>query len=295
MLIRQQHEIITDVFEDAAFARQWSRLLGSRLGSANQVQQVIFDEFGGNGCAQAWSFIYTFDMRFVGSFTCNHLRDRFIVVMASSSAEPFCVCTGADVSTLAAWEGPTPANFGGDGYGWWKVAYVSPNQDALDFTGTTGAFRFATSFTCEGDLPSGSGNYGDGVAIIFSDDSLYSATFGTATATADVSTAGLPLDALFLWVYANYRSIDDITQTKTFHNEDNTFNDNYSTHGDILPAEPSGGVVSSIDWTTDSRPTQESAVTYTMEMTVDAVAAVFPGACRVKASAFGANLRALCA
>ena len=91
-------------------------------------------------------------------------------------------------------------------------------------------------------------------------------------------------------------SIDDITQTKKFHAFDTAqFNHDEVRHNtEFLPLEPGGGIDSSLDWHIDSRSDAEDAMTYTMGMEIDATAAAFPGACRVLATSFGADLRALC-
>lgn len=288
---RQYCEVPADDYDDSLTAAQWSR---AKSTNAMQVQQVVFEN--PNGCAQEWASITNMDLRFVGAMTVDHLRQRALVVMHSASGEPDCVCTGADVNVLASWESFMPANFGGDGYGWFKVAYVSPNQANIDFSGTTGSLRFATWFTCAGDLPSGSGNHGDGVAIIHADNLEYTLTVGAAHSEVSVSMAALPLDALFLWIFPGYRSIDDITMEKTFRAFDDSFDHSQTrVNSEFVPVAPGGGIASSIDFHIDSRDPRAAAMTYSMQFAVDAVAGVFPNSCRVVASAFGADLRALCA
>lgn len=284
MLIRQQHEILaTDVVESDV-ARQWARLWSNRLGSASQVQQVIFDN--PNDCAQSWASWVAIDIRFATAFTVNPLRDRIIVTLKSASAAPTCVCSGANVHELSRWDSPTPANFGGDGHGYWAVYYVVPTSVNIDFSGTTGAGRMANFFTCAGDLPSGSGNYGDGVAIIFTDQQEYVLTFGTATAEVSVSQAALPQDAVFMWADGEVRTIDDIDFEREFHTEDTSiFNDDVSAHNVGITEE---------DAYLDGRDPRDAAMTVTMRFDVTATALVFPGSCRVLAWAFGADLRALC-
>lgn len=260
--------------------------------AAHQVQQL----FAPGPCAQAWTDIMLMDIRFVGALAVNHLRQRAIVTCHSASAEPSIVVPGAEVHILAQWDSATPSNFGGDGHGWWKVAYVIPDSgDSVDFSSVTGSLRYATWFTCEGDLPTTSGNFSDGVALIYTDDQEYTATFGAAHAEVTVSQAALPKDAVFFWISGKYRTIDDITQTKTFHNADSSFDhDTVKFNSEFLPLEPGGGAASAIDWTTDDRGANEPAMTFTMRYEVDATALVSPGSCRVLATAFGATLRAQC-
>lgn len=293
-LVRQYQELHPVTADDWATAQQWTR---HRTHAAEQIQQVVFDFFGENGCGIAWSNIMTMDLRFVGDLTVDHLRQRAIVVMHSASGDPVCSVTGAEVFDLAAWDSPTPANFGGDGHGWWRVCYIVPDSgDSVNFSGVTGSLRYATWFTASDDLLYGlGGNFGDGVAIVFTDGMEYTNTLGSAHAEVSVSQAALPRDALFLWFYNVYRSIDDITQEKHFHGADGNFNHDHTlVNADFVPVEPSGGQMSSIDWAIDDRDPWDTAMTYTMGTEVDAVASVFLGSCRVLATAFSADLRAIC-
>lgn len=236
--------------------------------------------------AQYWASWADLDMRFATHFFgINPLRDRVIVTLKSASGPVTCVCSNANVHLLDSWDHNTPANFGGDGHGWYAVYYVEPTGTDIDFAGTTGASRIGNFFTCSGDLGSG-GTYGDGVVLSHLRDDLYTATFGVATSHVDVTQPAMPADAAFLWAVPEVRTIDDIDIVRNFHSpaDRSLFNDDVTTHNTEPPEQ---------DAYLDGRDLDAGSTEVTMTYDLTATAGVFPGSCRVYAIAFSTILTAL--
>lgn len=250
--------------------------------------QQIVQVYAPPPCAEFWQGWVDLDIRFAETYTgLDPLRDRIILTLKSASGNPVAMCSGADVHLLAEWDSPTPANFGGDGHGWWAVYYIVPTDTDIDFAGTTGASRIANFFTCLSDIPTSGGTHGDGVDITFAHDLDYEASFGVATASVDVSQEVEPLEAAFLWAGPEVRTIDDIVLTREFHfpSDGSIFDDDMTTHNIGIPEQ---------DAYLDGRDLHEEAATAVMSFTTTATADVFPGSCRCISWAFSAVLRATC-
>lgn len=224
--------------------------------------------------------------------------DRCIVYLSSSSGDVNLVVSGGTGHLLHAWDSPTPANFGGDGHAWWRVYYVVPESDTLDFTGTTGPFRQLQSVRFQAQLTDGSGPFGQsngafgsGIEISSAQQLAYSGSHSFhAEETVGVDQSTREGEFVSLYIDSWYRSIDDITIDKFFHA--GPFNhDAHFFNAQPIPLSPGGGVLSSIDWWFADRVT---SVTMGQEVQADFVVA-FENSVRCLSTAVSVKLRALCA
>lgn len=281
--------------------------------TAAAVQTFRFVEKWGNGWADPG----------LGDGLINPDTDRAIVVLISSSADPVLVVSGATATELAAYDSPSPANFGGDGNTWWRFYYLIPTADLIDFAGSTGAFREVTFFRAQSviveknvvDETSGSSGGGtttnnkrrkvtsvtigdvDGVDFQFTSNLEYhGSSFGEAIETAVADTAAQYGDLVWSFINSVYRSIDSITFTKEFNAPAVPFDHDYiRINSEFVTFTPSGGDQSATDWDqSDARDDGFGSHSYTMRFTGDAVASDFPGACRILVIAASLRLRALC-
>lgn len=252
-------------------------------------------------CAVPWADIETQDTRFVDVWTgLDPDKTRFLLALTSASADPVGVAAaGCTLTQLGAWESPTPANFGGDGYGWWKLYYGVVTASTIDISGTTGAFRNITFFLSSQDLP-GTGLAGGGVDVnMVSDLQYHGAQPGEAIEIA-VATQGIIFrDAIWNWIDMESRTIDDIYLEKDFHAEDPAvFNHDYDRfNSDFIPMIPGGGASSSIDWLMID-PENDGFLSHTITASYRTRAVadpeIFPNSCRILAFNVTVRMRILC-
>lgn len=251
----------------------------------------------------------------------NPVRDRAVVFMISSSAQPVCVCSGATVRELTIEDSSSPANFGGDGHTYWSCYYLIPTADFIDFTGSTGVTRQVLFMRAQADLvpyipmtettetssgggetkvvhkqkPSGVDEPGiDMIDIAWSFDLQYHGSmFGHANEVASADQTSRLNDLVGMFINDVVRTIDDIHINKSFFYDDPaSFDSSWSFHNaEPVPFNPSGGAQSSIDWCQNA-PGGDG--TFAIAQEVDAVASDFPGACRVLSVCAGFRVRALC-
>lgn len=252
----------------------------------------------------------------------NPARDRAIVFMISSSAQPVCIVDGAELQELAIMDSSSPANFGGDGHTYWSFYYLVPTADLIDFTGSTGVTRQVLFMRAGVDLTpyipmdvaasdnssSGDQNFGlrkrptghavghlDDVDIDFVADLQYhGSVFGHATEIATADRESRLNDLVGIFINDVVRSIDDINIQKDFYygNDPTQFDSSFHFHNaEPAPFNPDGGSLSSIDWCQNA-PGGDG--TFVIDQLVDAVATDFPGACRVLSICCGFRVRALC-
>lgn len=249
-------------------------------------------------------------------------RDRAIVFMISSSAQPVCICDGAEVQELAILDSASPANFGGDGHTYWSFYYIIPTADTIDFSGSSGVTREILFMRAEADLDPyipmelfssddpGSGEHElglhkkptghataheDGVDIQFTVDLNYHGSmFGHATEISTADKSSRLNDLVGIFVNDVVRTIDDIQIYKDFYygTDPTRFDQSYYFHNaEPVPFNPEGGAQSSIDWCLNA-PGGDGQ--FVIDQMVDAVASDFPGSCRVLSICAGFRVRALC-
>lgn len=251
----------------------------------------------------------------------NPVRDRAVVFMISSSAQPICVCSGATVQELTIADSSSPANFGGDGHTYWSFYYIIPTASFIDFTGSTGVSRQVLFMRAEADLtpylpmtqdvattsgggenrvihhqtPSGTTEAGiDMIDLAWTFDLQYHGSmFGHANEVATADQSSKLNDLVGMFINDVVRTIDDITIDKSFFYDDPTkFDSSWHFHNaEPVPFNPSGGSQSSIDWMQNA-PGGDG--TFSIAQEVDAVASDFPGSCRVLSVCAGFRVRALC-
>jgi hypothetical protein len=221
--------------------------------------------------------------------TLNPLRDRGIMVLASSSAPPVAVVTGeGEAHLLRAWESDTPANFGGDGHAWWAAYYIVPKAPLLNLQASTGATRLLDWFMASADLPDNIGQYGDGVSVTVRQALAYSGShFGFASEETRVTQHTRFGELMYLFTDIWPRSIDDVWNYFGFHHQDRSVFDHDDTRHNMTP-QPNDFMLC------DTKDEGEAPHEITMSNQTDSTASSFPGACRVLVTQLSVKLRGLC-
>lgn len=253
------------------------------------------------GCVIPWISAAVQTFRFVekwggvwadpglGDGQLHHETDRAIVTLVSSSAPVTCICSGAEVQLLAAYDSNTPANFGGDGHTWYAFYFITPTADTIDFAGTTGAFREVTFFRAAETI--------FGIQRQFTLDHQYSgAHHNQAIEIAVANQAAIFGDIVWNYINSVYRSIDNLSFTKEFNCTAIPFNHDYFRfNSEFVTFTPSGGDQSATDWMYDTKDDSFLGHSVTCRFTAEADDnGTFPDSTRVFALNASLGLRAFC-
>lgn len=144
---------------------------------------------------------------------------RAIWVGASASAQPeITSTTGCTAHLLKAWDSPTPANFGGDGHGYWSAYYIDITAALgadVDIE-ATGSGQFFDYFFTEREIERGGGTYGDGVDVGFQQALSYPGS-GVDFVEIDVSQSTKWGDLIYGFFDYAVRTFDDHDFELLFH------------------------------------------------------------------------------
>lgn len=212
---------------------------------------------------------------------------RLIVILSSHSADPSITgTTDMDAHLLAAWDSPSPANFGGDGHHWWRAYYCVPTRvgfGLVDFD-ATGSAKYINWYSSDSELPSGLGTYGDGVDVTFKQDLYYGGSGVLINEAGPDTLSTVHGDMVQMFADFDYRTFDDLQFDTTFK-QTGDFDRGQSEHNAIpLP----------IDYHLADTVDDGTSHTVTVGARVVVTPSVLTGSARGLATYFAAALHAHC-